>query len=364
MKLSYSVTATYNGSPLAGAEDMRPIGGTITDTNKPGVRRTLNLDLAGGHALFDALTPAGTELAVKCTATYIDRTSVTFPMGVFDIDSDSLEEGAGRISLTAPDKWVRIQRAKFIQPYSAIPGQSVVQQIIDLIKGALGSSTPVTVTATSSASMGAITWEKDRDKAILDLCQQIGAWCYFDRFGEATIADIPTAGAESRVWLVDASSSGVALSMKRERSRTDTYNVVVVESSSAEGALFPTQVVWDDNTLSPTYAGTDPVGNPGSAGPFGIVTEYLDSPNLATATEALNAGAAHLARGAGLASQVSVTLVPNPAIEAFDSIDVLPPKDSLTDSRVVERHVVDTVTHPLTIGPEQQIDGRQTRTDL
>ena len=362
--IAFWASATYDGAPVAGAEELAPIGGSITDTNKPGVRRVLNLELAGGHTLFDGLAPTGTELAVYCKVTYIDRLSVTFPMGVFDIDTDSLEEGAGKISLTAPDKWVRIQRAKFVQPVSATVGQSVVAQIEDLIRGALGADEPITVTATSAATMAPITWEKDRDKAIMELAEQIGAWVYFDRFGEATIADIPGAGQEARTWLADASQSGVMTSLKRERSRTDTYNVVVVESSSADSELFPTQVVWDTNTSSPTYAGTNPISAPGSAGPFGIVTEYLDSQNLSTTAEAIVAGTAHLQRGAGLSSQVSLGQVPNPAVDAFDAIDVLPPKDSLSDARVLERHVVDTVTHPLTLGPEQQIDGRQTRTDL
>jgi hypothetical protein len=93
---------------------MRPTGGTITDTNKPGVRRVLNLEVAGGHDLFANLAPFGTELTVTCRVTYNDRTTLTIPMGVFDIDSDSLVEGQGKITVTAPDKWVRIQRAKFL----------------------------------------------------------------------------------------------------------------------------------------------------------------------------------------------------------------------------------------------------------
>lgn len=395
--MAYKVSASYNGSPVAGAQDLRPVGGSITDTNRPGVRRVLSLDLAGDHVLFDSLAPTGTELAVTCTVIYTDRTSVTIPMGVFDVDKDSIDEGSGRIGVTAPDKWARIQRAKFLRPTSSTIGQSVVAQITDLIRGALGASTPVTVTASSAATVGALTWEKDRDKAILDLAEQIGAWVYFDRFGEATIADIPQAGATARTWLVDASATGVLTELSREWSRTDTYNVVVVESSSAAAEKFPTQLVWDDNPASPTYAGTDPVGNPGSAGPFGIVVAYLDSPNLASAAEAQAAGLSYLARGAGLVSQVSLGQVPNPAVDAFDTIDVIPPGRitsitgyyggtggfgvspfgvspfggvdgvpilGFTPTRVVERHVVDTVTHPLTLGTAQQIDGRQTRADL
>jgi hypothetical protein len=357
LRLSYSATATYDNAPVAGASDLRPTGGTITDTSKPGVRRVLNLDLAGGDTLFEALSPTGTLLTVSCTVTYTDNTTAVIPMGVFDIDSDRLSEGDGTISVTAPDKWVRIQRAKFLTPVSSTPGMSVTAQIAALIRGALGSDEPVTITATSSASMGAVTWEKDRDKAIIDLADQIGAWVYFDRTGEAIVADVPTSG-RSTTWLADASLTGVLTELTRERSRTDTFNVVVVASSSTDSEKFPTQIVWDDNPLSPTYAGTDPMNAPETAGPFGIVVDYLDTPNLATAGEAQAAGLARLARGQGLAMQVSLGQVPNPAVDAFDSIDVLPPPETFNTSRVLERHVADTVTHPLSLGTAQHIEGR------
>jgi hypothetical protein len=360
VRLSYSVSATYNGAPVDGTTDMRPTGGTITDTTKPGVRRVLNLELAGGNTLFQALSPTGTLLTVSCTVVYTDGTQTTIPMGVFDIDSDRLSEGDGTISLTAPDKWVKIQRAKFLTPTSSSPGMAVTEQIAALIRGALGPSTPVTITATSSASMGWIVWEKDRDKAIIDLADQIGAWVYFDRQGEAIIADVPTSG-RSQTWLADASLTGVMTELTRERSRTDTFNVVVVTSSSATAELFPTVVVWDDNPLSPTYAGTDPRTAPETAGPFGIVTDYLDTPNLDTVDEATSAALARLARGQGLASQVSLGQVPNPAVDAFDSIDVMPPPETFNTSRVLERHVIDTVTHPLTLGADQHIEGRSVR---
>jgi hypothetical protein len=85
---------------------------------------------------------------------------------------------------------------------------------------------------------------------------------YFDRNGVATIADVPDVGA-SADWLVDASASGVLIELDRERSRTDTRNVVVVESSAADGAKFPTQYVWDDDPTSPDVRGPARDGQPG-----------------------------------------------------------------------------------------------------
>jgi hypothetical protein len=355
----YSVSASLNGSPVAGATDLRPTGGTITDTSKPGVRRVLNLELAPEPGLFDRLSPIGTALTVTAHVQYANRTVVDIPMGVFDVDSEKLSEGGGALSLTAPDKWAKIQRAKFFNPAASYPDVTVIEQLVNMIRAATSATEPVTVTASSAALMTPQVWDKDRDRAIIDLATSIGAWVFFDRYGVATIADIPTAGA-SADWLVDASASGVMTELDRERSRSNTYNVVVIDSSATDGARFPTTFVWDNDAGSPTYAGTDPMYGT-NAGPFGVVPYFYETPVLSSTAEAQVAGRTILSRVAGLASQVSLGQVPNPAVDAFDVIDVLPPKERYDIARVLERHVVDTVTHPLTVGGSQHIEGRSTR---
>jgi hypothetical protein len=359
--LFYTVDALLDGAPVGGATGLVPTGGRITDTTKPGVRRVLNLDLAPSPGLFDALSPIGTQLKVSATVRFTDRSTVSIPMGVFEVDSEKLSEGGGGLSLTAPDKWARIQRARFILPQLSSGGMRVTAQIAALIRGALPGE-DVVVTATSTATVPQLTWEKDRDKTIQELAQSIGAWVYFDRKGVATIADIPTIGA-SADWLVDASPSGVLIALDRERSRANTCNVVVVASSASTQSAFVPQVVWDLDVNSPTYAGVDPILNPETAGPFGIVPYFYDTAVLTSENAAKDAGLTILSRVTGLASQVSLGQTPNPALDAFDVIDVLPPRERYDIPRVLERHVADTVTHPLTVGGSTQIDGRSTRTD-
>jgi hypothetical protein len=282
-------------------------------------------------------------------------------MGVFDVDSQKLAEGRGGLSLVAPDKWVRIKRAEFVRPTASRWGALVVDQIAILIRGALGPAEEVVIRATSTAVMGAEVWKKDRAKAITDLAAGIGAWVYADRDGVFTIADIPQIG-ESADWLLDASKSGVLTSLDRERSRTDTKNVVSVISTATSGQIFDLQVVWDWETDSPTYAGLHPVDRPETAGPFGIVPMTHETSLPLSNDDAFRTGLAILSRVKGLASQVSLESVPNPAIDAFDVIDVLPPRQRYDLERVLERHVVDDVTHSLTL-QETQIDGRSTRAE-
>jgi hypothetical protein len=67
------VDAFYRGVPVPGATDLRPIGGSITDTTKPGVRRTLTLELAPTPGLYDLLSPIGTVLVVTAHLRYTDQ---------------------------------------------------------------------------------------------------------------------------------------------------------------------------------------------------------------------------------------------------------------------------------------------------
>lgn len=363
-RLTYTVDASYAGTLVR--QGLQPVGGSITDTIKPGVRRTLNLDLAPEAGLYDALAPTGTQLAVTAHVTLTNNVIIDVPMGVYIIDQASLSEGGGKLSITAPDRWALVQRAKFLGPTSSTPGSTVVQQIINLLRDVIGANEAIAVTATSTLTVGALTWDKDRDKAILDLATSIGAWVYCDRNGFFTIADQPRQSSTAN-WLVDSSPSGVLVTLDRQKARTNTYNVVVVDSSSTTTPAFAAQYVWDSDPNSPTYAGpgswgpTPPAAT--SAGPFGQAPYFYSDPNLSDATSALAAGAAILSRTVGSASAVNLTSVPNPAVDAFDAIDVLPPRERADVIRSLERHIADTVTHPLDVSQPQQIQGRSTRTD-
>ena len=353
------VDAWRNGAAVA--TDLQVLGGSVTDDSG---RRSLQIEIANELGLWDVLAPIGTELRPRSVVRYPSGVTEQVPMGVFVVDAQSMSygDGGGSIQLSGSDKWVKIQRARFIQPIAANTGLLVREQIAMLIKGALGLSEQVNITATSTAGMGSVVWERDRDKAIEELARSIGATVFFDRDGVATVADLPTVGPTA-VWTVDAGETGVMLSAQRDRDRKRTYNVVVAASDKADGeAPFPPIVVWDSDPNSPTYAGTDPIGNPGSAGPFGIVPYFLTSPLFQNGGQADAAARTALYRTIGRASQVSVTQFPNRALDALDVIDVLLPAERYDQEQPVERHIIDKIVHPLLNGP-QSIDTRSTRED-
>lgn len=354
--------AWREGTPLAGATDLPVTGGSVTDTAEPGVRLQLDVDLVRKPGLSDLLSPTGTELRVRSVLRYPSGVTESVPMGVFDIDSNSIGYGpGGALHVTASDKWVKVQRAEFLTPRVSDMDTSVPQQIAILLREVLGPDEPVSILADIDVRVPRLVWEGDRAKVINELAASIGQRVFFDRTGVATIAPVPVGQAGG--WTVDAGARGVLLDADRATDRTKTRNVVVVTSERASGEpLFAPQVVWDDDPASYTYAGTNPWTG-ADVGPFGIVPYRYASPVITTGEDALTAGRTILARVVGLNSQLSLKSVRNHALDAFDAITVTLPPERRGLPPTIEQHVIDKITHPLTPDGTQGIETRATRTD-
>jgi hypothetical protein len=155
---------------------------------------------------------------------------------------------------------------------------------------------------------------------------------------------------------------GVLIDLDRERSRDHHLQRRRRLLGATDGERFPVTYVWDDDPSSPPPTRVRRRRCSPSGTPFGIVPYYYDTPILNTAARP-EGRADDPARVTGLASQVSLESVPNPAIDAFDALDVTTPAETWGGPVRLERHVVDTVTHPLVLGQAQHIDGRVPGTD-
>jgi hypothetical protein len=325
--------------------DLAFSGGEVTiDGTSSGVRSTLSLTAAkdAGTVLWDLLAPTGTEVMPYRGIRFIDGTVELVPLGVFGIDSQRMGHGVdGTIDLTAPDRWARVQRARFLQP--ATTNGNAINEAIRLATAAV----PVAFskTATSAASTKAQIWDRDRDAAIVELMQSAAAEMFFDRTGKLVARNVPKL-TNLPVWTVDAGESGVLVSADRERNRSRTCNIVVALPENVDGAApFAPQIAYDTDPGSPTFVG----------GSFGQVPMFYSSPLLTTAAQALAAAKAILGRVTGLAAQVSLESSVNPALDAGDVISVVLPGGT------VETHLIDSVTIPLDAGTPQKTTTRSTR---
>lgn len=362
-----SVTTTPAGSPLP----LPLIDGSITDSpgnggaQVGGVRRTLTATFADEDGqMFSLLSAVGTQLRPWTSVVLTDGTSIDVPMGVYDVDTQKATLGGGQLQITAPDLYARIQRARFLRPQQSRVGIPVTEQIATLVRGALGNDTVVLNYSRTAAATANLVWDDDRAKAIEDLAAAAGVFLSFDRYGACCIHDLPTL-TDRAVYTVDPFGGGVLVSGDRSRSRRGTANVVKVSSSSTDlqGPPFPPVIVWDGDSSSPTYAGPDPENSPELAGDLGVVVYNYSSPTILDAYTAKQTAQAILALTTGLPSSVTLTTVRHPGLDAFDVIDLILPSQPFATELESERHVLDTVTHPLTPAGTQTLTGRSTRTD-
>jgi len=322
------------------------------DGTAPGPRRTLSCTLAPQSGLFDVLARLGVTLRAYTAVRYLDGSVETEPQGRFDVDVTTIGYAAnGTISITAPDFWQRIVNARFFTPRAATKNATARAQIASLVTEVVGGT--VTDTSTSTATVPAQTWDRDRAQAIQDVAKAASIDFYFDRNGNPCIRDVPVLNPTGSVLTIDASETGILIDAARERNRQKTYNIVVVTGVAADGSSpFAPQYVWDNDATSPTYAGsgtgsgaTPPAAN--TAGAFGQRPYFYSSPLLRSTTQAIAAGQTILARVTALESQLTLTSVPAPMLDDGDTILVTLPGDDSLSVGVTEVHLIDSFTVPL-----------------
>lgn len=331
------------------------VGGEVVVDSTSDVRRKLTIQLQSAPGLFDLLSAAGVELRVWRGVRYPNGQIEDVPLGVFVVDENEVTyTPAGNIAITAPDRWVKVQKARYQLPFAAIPGNSVTNEIKRQIALGFYPSWPGwgrEDIPSHDPAVGNLIGERDKDKELLKMATSIGCELYFDNEGLGVIANMPT-GAEVPVWLVDASASGILLGGNRKISRQKTYNSIVV-ASSATGVTVNPQIASDEDPTSPTYI----------LGPMGIVTYFFTSPLILSDAQALATGQSILVQKRGLASQLTVESLVNPALDAGDVIQVLLPPETRGGERPVENHIVDSVTIPLVNTNSQNILTRSSRPD-
>jgi hypothetical protein len=334
-------------------------------------RRTLNATLTPTPGLWKALSPVGTELHAYVVLRHPSGATETLPVGVFQVDTIRRTYGpGGTIAITAPDRWMAIQNARFLTPRASTPGITNRQQIANLITEVLPAGTTVTDIATSTATVPHQTWDQYRDQAIEGLAAAAGLDVYFDRNGNPVIRDAPVLNPAAATWTVDSGDGGVMVTADRERNRQKTYNIIVVNGQSTSStAPFATQYVWDNDSTSQTYCGpgtgagpTAPA--PSAAGPFRQRPTFYTSPLLANTAQAIAAGRALLAETLGTAAQMTLTSLPNAALDEGDTILVKLPAERRDLPPTLEMHLVDGFTVPLVPSTnDMPITTRSTRPD-
>ncbi|GAA1402035.1 hypothetical protein GCM10009613_61300 [Pseudonocardia kongjuensis] len=259
----------------------------------------------------------------------------TVKAGVLDVRApDPLLGGYSRyqvsgLAVTASARAQRVVDYRLPSPIKTIPGP-VVNEIIRLIQ--LGDPGAEVLDTTGGDASTAASIEIDKDlwgEGILKLAASAGLTVDNAPSGVYRIRKIPTLD-DPPVWRIDA--GGVLVSADLERTRAGVYNAVQVTNGRTDGTPTVSELVVDDDPASPTFWG----------GRFGRKTRFYANPAITTRDQAIRAGRGLLAKARGISCTVTLTAVPNGALEEGDVVEV-----DLGDGRL-QLHILDSFGVPLT----------------
>ena len=332
LSTSYTLETRLDVTWPDGSTDTLPFAtGSVNVDAGQAVRRACSFDLLDMVA-WREIVMGGAVLRPYRGVRYVDGGSEVAPLGVFEVraTTDPLDLlTAGKVA--GKDRWSRLMRTRFVQPYASqvltVPAQIEQLAVAVFPAGAFGFDDQ----SGASGQCPQMVWERDRDRAMLDLAQSIGCEVFFDALGDLVLRPVPAIGDPS--WTVAAAQDGeggVLLGGALETTDEGAYSAVVVSPSRTDGTeVFAPQVAYDVDTSSATYA----------FGPFGVIPRFVSSPLVTTAEQALTVAQAELAKSVGNASSLSADALVNPALQEGQTIEVVLP-DGRRQLHVVEAFTV------------------------
>jgi hypothetical protein len=267
-----------------------------------------------------------TEIRAQYGISLNNFTWIWFTVGTFVLTS-AKEAGNGQIRITGADRWQRVTDARFLAP--VVTSGLHVNAITDLVEGADGRILCTDFSGKTSQHRSSL-WERDRDKAALELAKAIGVDVYFNPVGAAEIRPAPILNA-ANAWNVYGGDGGVLIEPRRNKDRGKTYNAVVAEGEDASGNTAVraiARVEGADQTLQ--YGGA-----------AGQKPRFYRSTLITTHEQAQGTANALLSKVSGIAKTVEIDAFVNPALEGGDTlkVEIEPGK--------YELHIVESFTIPL-----------------
>lgn len=300
------------------------------------------------------LTPYGTILKFYRGVIFSDGSGQeVVPLGVFHLAKASVKDqvgGSPGISLEGYDFSRTVSRAKFTDVYNIAAGTNLV----DAIKGIIIRSFPdmeFDAMATTITTPAAVVLDTNTDpwEACNTLATSMGCEVFFDATGRCVIAppvDIDHLAAPDFNFIEGPGCTMLDLSV--DYTDDPGYNGVVLTGASAGDDSAPVRsIAWDNEPTSPTY----------HLGPYGEVPQFVTDQNITTQEDADAAAASLLASLLGFSSQLSLTAVVNPALDANDVVEVKRQRSGIN-----ARYAVDAVSIPLHSSGTSSLTVRNKRT--
>jgi hypothetical protein len=286
----------------------------------------------------DDIAPYGTELLVSRGVILGNGGVERVPLGIYRIvNVEQADAPAGALLITAQDRMSAVIEAELEQP---IPFDSTATfaDIFDALITDPTTGVLPDVTIEYSDGDGKETEaigrflvaEQDRYGFLADRVKDMGKIFYFDYRGVLIVKNSPV--STDIVTTVNAGSDGVLVSLGRSISREGSFNSVVATMEGVDNLPPLVSTARDLDPLSPTYY----------FGDFGKRPFFYTVQALVTQAELDAIAQALLDSGRGIPYVVDFSMVPNPALEPLDPVEVVYPLDLTTQPHTKrETHVLE-----------------------
>lgn len=321
-------------------------GDVIFDTGSD-VNATLDLltDMSWPYTSSALGAPYGQEVFVERGVQYSNGTQEWVGLGYFRIDRvEQTNAPKGLIRISGSDRMANIRDSRPLQPTPFIAGTSVQDTINNTIWGGYPYATVIYDFDATAVSLGADhVLDDDRIKFLNEILTAYGKIGYFDYAGRFQVKSPPST-TSAPVYTIDAGRNGVLCTMSRTISRDGVYNAVVATGEPVGDQPPVRGQALDTNVFSPTFYN----------GPFGLVPRFFSSSFLQTSAQCDSAAASILAQSTGIPYNVDLGIVPNPALEGWDVINV-----KYDDKLTPEVHVIDKIQYNLGVSDAMTISTRK-----
>lgn len=340
-------------NPATAGDPIPIVSGDVTFDVGSDVNATCDLTLG---LEFEDINPYAHEIYLERGVQYANGTTEYVGLGYFRVNSvedayiqDSQFDGSV-VRVTGEDRMANLRDGRVPSPVQFTASTSVASVLDFLVQDVMPGMVTVYDTVNWPGGTAATTTlgsdhfvDQDRLAFIQELVSAYGKICYFDYAGRFVVKDSPNISGAS-VFNINSGRDGVLVHASRTVSRDGVYNAVVASGEAADANVPPVYAIAiDDDPSSPTMYG----------GAFGKVPRFFQSSFLTTTAQCTSAAQKILNSTHGLPYSVTLGMVPNPALEAWDVVTV-----TYADG-AVEVHVIDQITYSMSVDDEMSIQTRK-----
>jgi hypothetical protein len=292
----------------------------------------------------DLLAPYGNELFIERGVGYGDGSVEWVSLGYFRINSPVQQSSPyGSVALTCQDRMAGVIDGRIPYPVTFAAGTTVISVITSLITAIYPWAVIDYDASLSTATLNAAQTTTDDRYGFLDtLITSYGMIWYWDYRGYLYIHYPPN--PNSPVFTIQSGRNGTLVTMSRTLDRTGVYNGCVASGQQATSNVPPSALVVDNNPASPTYW----------YGPFGQVPQFYSSSFLQTTAQCQQAAQSQMLLSAGISYELDFGFVPNPALVAYDPVQVI-----YLGGNAVENHILKQMVIGLAAGDAMTAQTRQ-----